>query len=109
MLAYAAFALHPETRAERAVQAKSEIHIHFNDKQEAFLDFVLAQYVKEGVEELDQEKLSPLLMAEVQQCDFGRDGGFGRCRADQEGVCGVSEVFVPASRLAVQFYCIDYL
>jgi type I restriction enzyme R subunit len=77
VLAYAAFALHPETRAHRAAQAKSEIHIHFNDKQEAFLDFVLAQYVKEGVEELDQEKLSPLLMAEVQQCDFGRDGGFG--------------------------------
>lgn len=53
--------LDPETRAERAAQAKYEIHIHFNDKQEAFLDFVLAQYVKEGVEELAQEKLSPLL------------------------------------------------
>lgn len=27
----------------------------------AFLDFVLGQYVKQGVEELDTEKLSPLL------------------------------------------------
>lgn len=28
---------------------------------QAFLDFVLAQYVKVGVEELSQDKLSPLL------------------------------------------------
>ena len=61
VLAYVAFALHPVTREERAGKAKIEIHAHFNDKQQAFLDFVLAQYVKEGVEELDQEKLSPLL------------------------------------------------
>ncbi len=27
----------------------------------AFVDFVLAQYIKQGVEELDQDKLSPLL------------------------------------------------
>ncbi len=31
------------------------------EKQQAFVDFVLAQYVKQGVDELDQEKLSPLL------------------------------------------------
>ena len=34
---------------------------HFDSKQQAFLDFVLAQYVKEGVGELNQDKLSPLL------------------------------------------------
>lgn len=34
---------------------------HFNSKQQAFLDFVLSQYVKVGVQELDKEKLSPLL------------------------------------------------
>jgi len=34
---------------------------HFNDKQRSFLDFVLAQYVKVGVDELALEKLSPLL------------------------------------------------
>lgn len=61
VLAYVAFALQPISREERARQAKGDIHVHFNDKQQAFLDFVLAQYVKEGVEELDQEKLSPLL------------------------------------------------
>ncbi len=33
----------------------------FGAKQAAFLDFVLSHYVSEGVEELDQEKLTPLL------------------------------------------------
>lgn len=61
VLAFVAFAMSPITRVMRAAAAKSQIHAQFNDKQEAFLDFVLTQYVKEGVEELDQEKLSPLL------------------------------------------------
>lgn len=61
VLAYVAFALAPHTRAERAAMAKTEVHQQFTDKQQAFVDFVLAQYVKEGVEELDAEKLAPLL------------------------------------------------
>jgi len=61
VLAYVAFALAPHTRAERAAMAKTEVHQQFTDKQQAFVDFVLAQYVKEGVEELDAEKLTPLL------------------------------------------------
>ena len=35
--------------------------MEFTDKQRAFIDFVLAQYVAQGVDELDAEKLSPLL------------------------------------------------
>jgi type I restriction enzyme R subunit len=61
VLAYVAFMLQPLTRQERATRAKTVIHARFNDKQQAFLDFVLDQYVKEGVEELDQTKLTPLL------------------------------------------------
>jgi type I restriction enzyme R subunit len=61
VLAYVAFALHPETREARADQAKVLIHSNYSDKQRGFLEFVLAQYVKQGVDELDQEKLSPLL------------------------------------------------
>ena len=34
---------------------------HFNGKQREFLDFVLSHYVTAGVEELDAEKLRPLL------------------------------------------------
>jgi type I restriction enzyme R subunit len=61
VLAYVAFAFAPETRAERADKAKAETHQHFNDRQQVFLDFVLAQYVTQGVEELDTDKLTPLL------------------------------------------------
>ena len=54
------------TRAVRAAQASSQVkklssENQFSDKQQAFVDFVLAQYVSQGVDELDTEKLSPLL------------------------------------------------
>ena len=65
VLAYVAFAADPLTRADRAAVAKAataaERTDKLNDKQLAFVNFVLAQYVKQGVDELDAEKLSPLL------------------------------------------------
>jgi type I restriction enzyme R subunit len=61
VLAHVAFAMQPITRKERAASAHKEIHEHFSDKQQAFLGFVLAHYVHEGVEELEQEKLTKLL------------------------------------------------
>jgi type I restriction enzyme R subunit len=61
VLAYVAYALPKLTREERATGAKAAISTKFNNKQQAFLDFVLSQYVKVGVHELDKEKLSPLL------------------------------------------------
>jgi len=61
VLAYVAYALPTLSREQRAAQAKVEINNHFNAKQQAFLDFVLSHYVTVGVEELDQDKLTPLL------------------------------------------------
>jgi type I restriction enzyme R subunit len=61
VLAYVAYALPPLNREERAARARVVISKHFNSKQQAFLDFVLSHYVSVGVEELDQEKLTPLL------------------------------------------------
>jgi type I restriction enzyme R subunit len=61
VLAYVAFESAPKTRSERAELAKTKVHQTFTAKQQAFLDFVLSQYVKVGVEELDPEKLAPLL------------------------------------------------
>ncbi len=52
VLAHVAYAMTPLTREERAARARAEIHTHFTGKQQGFLDFVLAQYVKVGVEEL---------------------------------------------------------
>jgi type I restriction enzyme R subunit len=48
-------------RLERADKAKIKLG-DYNQKQQEFLNFVLEQYVKEGVNELDDSKLSPLLL-----------------------------------------------
>ena len=61
VLAHVSFALQPISREERAARAIAIINANFNSKQQSFLDFVLSHYVKVGVEELDQEKLTPLL------------------------------------------------
>src|SRR5438034_9680382 len=61
VLAHVAYALPPLTREERAAKAKVVITTHFNTKQQVFLDFVLSHYVSVGVEELNQDKLTPLL------------------------------------------------
>ncbi|MGH7688843.1 MAG: EcoAI/FtnUII family type I restriction enzme subunit R, partial [Gemmatimonadaceae bacterium] len=61
VLAHVAYAKPPVTREARAAGAKSHIDISFNAKQRVFLGFVLRHYVSVGVEELDQEKLTPLL------------------------------------------------
>jgi type I restriction enzyme, R subunit len=61
VLAHVAYALPPLSRQERAAKAKVAISTHFNSKQQIFLDFVLSHYVRTGVEELDPEKLKPLL------------------------------------------------
>ena len=61
VLAYVAFAADPMTRAARADGAKAATAAQFTDKQRAFVDFVLRQYVDQGVDELDAEKITPLL------------------------------------------------
>jgi type I restriction enzyme R subunit len=61
VLAYVSFAAPPMSRAERADAARAAAAAEFTDKQRAFVDFVLAQYVAQGVDELDADKLSPLL------------------------------------------------
>ncbi len=61
VLAFVAFALPPVTRQARADQAKTEVDDRFEAKQKAFVEFVLGQYVAQGVDELDLEKLPALL------------------------------------------------
>jgi type I restriction enzyme R subunit len=87
VLAYVAYALPTLTREERAVRAKVQISSRFNAKQEAFLDFVLSHYVSEGVQELDQEKLTPLLQLRYNSIsdaidDLGRPEEIGNIFAD---------------------------
>jgi len=61
VLAHVAYAMPPVTREVRADSARSQIRSLFSEKQQAFLDFVLQHYVTVGVEELDADKLRPLL------------------------------------------------
>jgi len=61
VLAHVAYALPPLSREIRAAKAKVAISTHFNSRQQVFLDFVLSHYVDEGVDELEQAKLSQLL------------------------------------------------
>ena len=61
VLAYVAFHSNIIERLERAEKAK----IHFDNydaKQQEFLNFVLSQYIKQGVDELDDSKISDLLV-----------------------------------------------
>lgn len=61
VLAYLAYAIKPISREDRTIIHKSLIFSRYTGKQQEFLDFVLEQYVKEGVRELDSYKLKPLL------------------------------------------------
>ena len=91
VLAYVAFAAEPISRTARANAAKAASAVEYTYKQQAFVDFVLAQYVKEGVDELDQEKLSPLLKLKYQNAIADAFAELGR--PDQ-----VREVFVGFQR-----------
>lgn len=58
--------------------------MHFNGKQQVFLDFVLSHYVSIGVEELDKAKLTPLLRLKYHDsiadavADLGKPEEIGR-------------------------------
>lgn len=61
VLVYVYNASQPITREQRVDERKNQILSPYDDKQQVFLEFVLAQYIKEGVYELGQEKLPTLL------------------------------------------------
>ena len=87
VLAHVAYATAPRSRTERAAQAEIEISARFESKQQAFLAFVLSHYVEVGVEELDQEKLRPLLLLKYHNAiadavaDLGRPEDIGKAFA----------------------------
>ena len=61
VLAYIAYAFPPMSRRERVLAHKSLIFSQYLGKQQEFIDFVLDQYIKAGVGELDRTKLPQLL------------------------------------------------
>jgi type I restriction enzyme R subunit len=65
VLSYVAYHKNLIPRLKRAEKAKIQMQ-DYNSKQQDFLNFVLEQYVKEGVDELDDEKLPDLLELKYQ-------------------------------------------
>jgi type I restriction enzyme R subunit len=61
VLAYVRFAAALVTRESRATHAAAQVQPGLSREQREFIDFVLDHYVREGVEELDDAKLAPLL------------------------------------------------
>lgn len=61
VLTYISYLAQPITRSERVNLAKDKIFSNLDEKQKEFISFVLAKYVENGVEELDEEKLPILL------------------------------------------------
>ena len=85
VLANVAYAMPPLTREVRAANAKFYINTRFSAKQQVFLDFVLSHYVSVGVEELEQQKLTPLLKLKYHDAladavaDLGKPEDIAKC------------------------------
>ncbi|TAI60875.1 EcoAI/FtnUII family type I restriction enzme subunit R [Bradyrhizobium sp. Leo170] len=69
VLAYIAYALAPITRQERVESHKAAIFVRYDENLRSFLEFVLGQYVNQGVGELDQDKLGVLLQLKYHTID----------------------------------------
>ena len=90
VLAYIAFALTPITREERVSMSKAQIFSQYDYKEQQFLNFVLSQYIQEGVGELDQSKLPDLLELKYH--------GVSDAAAELGSVAGIRDVFIGFQR-----------
>ncbi len=61
VLSYIAYAQSPISREERVDTHRKLIFMHYADKQQEFLDFILEHYIRQGVEELAEDKLPNLI------------------------------------------------
>ena len=71
VLEYIVFSKKPIPRTTRVSNAEDKIHRNLNDKQKEFIDFVLSKYVEGGVEELDINRLSDLIILKYKALQDG--------------------------------------
>jgi type I restriction enzyme, R subunit len=76
--------------SRRVDTRREQIFSHYDHKLQAFLDFVLCQYVKEGVGELDQAKLPHLLELKYR--------AVGDAAAQLGGVAQIRDAFIGFQR-----------
>ena len=85
VLNYVAYQKDLVPRLDRAAQAMIQIK-DYDPKQQAFLNFVLRQYVKEGVTELDDAKLADLLKLNY--------GAIDDAKVELGGIKEIRETFI---------------
>jgi type I restriction enzyme R subunit len=73
VLAFISFNSNALTRKARASVARVKVSGEFEERSRRFIDFVLDQYVDEGVEELDPAKLAALLELRFGSVNEGLD------------------------------------
>ena len=61
VLEYISYAHKPISRKERVSKAEDNIYAFLNAEQKEFIEFVLSNYIKDGVDELDDSKLGKLI------------------------------------------------
>lgn len=66
VLEYINYAREPITRQERVSKAEDNIHAFLKSEHREFIDFVLNNYIKGGVEELDDRKLGTIITNKYQ-------------------------------------------
>ncbi|ACB00851.1 MULTISPECIES: EcoAI/FtnUII family type I restriction enzme subunit R [Cyanophyceae] len=71
VLTWVAYNTKPISREERVIKHRDLIFSKYTGKQQEFLDFVLDQYIREGVEELDRGKLPTLIEIKYQTVNEG--------------------------------------
>ena len=101
VLACVAPAAVPVSRDARADAAKAACAVEFSDKQQGCVDFVLAQYVNQGVDELDADKLSQLLKLKYKNALADAFADLGRpdqVRQVLVSLAGDELVVMPATR-----------
>ncbi len=89
VLNYVAYQKDLVPRLDRASQARIQIQ-DYEPKQQAFLNFVLSQYVKEGVGELDDAKLADLLKLNFGAIDDAKNQ-LGEIKSIREAFIGFQE------------------
>lgn len=97
VLAYVAFHSKIVDRTARATHARAQWK-SYDSKQQEFLDFVLSKYIASGVYELDESKLTPLLLLKYRALSDAKQelGDIDRIR---KTFIGFQEHLYPAARI----------
>ncbi len=72
VLEHIAYSKKPIQRATRVANAESKIHNNLDTNQREFIDFVLSKYVEAGVDELDINRLSDLVVLKYKSLHDGQ-------------------------------------